>query len=246
MRNIHIGCCGFPRSRSEYFHTLKVVEIQQTFYQPPALKTAERWRAEAPADFEFTLKAWQLITHEPKSPTYRRLKLSWPHDRLEKCGSFRPTEEVQWAWERTREIARALRSRYIVFQCPSGFRPTGENRKNLESFFRSVKREELQLVWEPRGMWTAEEVRDLCRELDLIHCVDPFKADPQWGRVRYFRIHGITGYRYRFSEMDLKELLERSQGVTYCLFNNTNMWVDALAFLRLVKGPRHSPPQMLI
>jgi uncharacterized protein YecE (DUF72 family) len=51
-----------------------VVEVQQTFYEPPADTTIRRWRARAPAAFEFTLKAWQLITHEPSSPTFRRLK----------------------------------------------------------------------------------------------------------------------------------------------------------------------------
>ncbi len=236
MMDIRVGCCGFPRSRSEYFQAFKVVEIQQTFYQLPALETAERWRSEAPADFEFALKAWQLITHEPKSPTYRRLKLPWSGDRLEKCGSFRPTEEVHWAWAKTLEIARALRSRYIIFQCPASFQPSMENIRNLETFFRKVERQNLQFIWEPRGTWSPGEIRDLCRELDLIHGVDPFKADPQWGRVRYFRLHGVTGYRYRFSEMDLKVLLGKSQGVTFCLFNNMQMWTDALAFAGLARG----------
>jgi uncharacterized protein YecE (DUF72 family) len=58
------GCCGFPKARKVYYDSFKVVEVQQTFYQPPALKTIEKWRAQAPGDFEFTLKAWQLITHE--------------------------------------------------------------------------------------------------------------------------------------------------------------------------------------
>ena len=228
--DIRVGCCGFPKARKEYYKVFRVVEVQQTFYQPPALKTAEKWRKEAPADFEFTLKAWQLITHESKSPTYRRLKLSWPGNQLDKCGSFKPTEEVHWAWEKTREIAQALRSHYIIFQCPASFHPSAEHKRNLETFFGKVKRENFQFIWEPRGTWTPEEIRDLCRELDLIHGVDPFKAEPQWGQVQYFRLHGITGYRYRFSGEDLRELKEKCRGMTYCLFNNVNMWTDALAF----------------
>ena len=235
--DIRVGCCGFPKSRSEYFKTFEVVEIQQTFYPPPVLKTAERWRAEAPADFEFTLKAWQLITHEPKSPTYRRLRLSWPQSRLERCGSFKPTEEVLWAWEKTLEIAKALQSRYLVFQCPASFHPSAENRKNLKAFFLKVNREDLRFIWEPRGLWRPEEIREICRESGLIHGVDPFKADPQSEKIRYFRLHGITGYRYRFSETDLRTLLGKSRGLTYCLFNNAGMWTDAQAFLGLVRKP---------
>lgn len=234
MVNAQVGCCGFPKSRSEYFRAFKVVEIQQTFYQPPSLKTAEKWRAEAPADFEFTLKAWQLITHESRSPTYRRLKLSWPADRLGKCGSFRPTEEVHWGWERTREIAQALHSRYIVFQCPATFCPSIENKRNMQLFFRKVKRDNLQFIWEPRGVWAPGEIRDLCLDLGLIHAVDPFKADARAGQIWYFRLHGIMGYRYRFSSEDLKALREKCSGTSYCLFNNINMWTDARAFQTLV------------
>jgi uncharacterized protein YecE (DUF72 family) len=228
--DIRVGCCGFPKARKEYYKFFGVVEVQQTFYQPPALTTAEKWREEAPANFEFTLKAWQLITHERKSPTYRRLKLHWPADKLARCGSFKATEEVAWAWEETREIANALHAKYVVFQCPASFRPSAENKRNLDTFFRKVKRENFRFIWEPRGTWTPGEICDLCRELDLIHGVDPFKADPQWGQVRYFRLHGITGYRYRFSGEDLEKLQEKCQRMTYCLFNNVNMWADASAF----------------
>jgi uncharacterized protein YecE (DUF72 family) len=38
---------------------LQVVEVQQTFYQPPRVATLEKWRLDAPANFEFTLEAWQ-------------------------------------------------------------------------------------------------------------------------------------------------------------------------------------------
>jgi len=232
---VKVGCCGFPKPRSEYYRTLKIVEVQQTFYHPPRLETAEKWRAEAPADFEFTLKAWQLITHGPQSPTYRRLKLSWPAGRLSQCGSFKPTEEVLWAWEETRGIAAALRSRYIVFQCPASFQPSPENKENLKSFFKKARREDFRFIWEPRGKWEPQEIRAICRELDLIHGVDPFKKDPAFGKIRYFRLHGITGYRYRFSGEDLETLRQKCLERSYCLFNNVNMWADALAFQERVE-----------
>lgn len=69
---IRVGCCGFPRKQSLCWDALDAVEIQATFYKPPQPSTAQRWRAQAPAGFAFSLKAWQLITHEPSSPSYRR------------------------------------------------------------------------------------------------------------------------------------------------------------------------------
>jgi uncharacterized protein YecE (DUF72 family) len=67
--DLRIGCCGFPLSLSRYAKIFRVVEVQQTFYQPPLTRTLERGRARVPSEFEFTLKAWQLITHEATSPT---------------------------------------------------------------------------------------------------------------------------------------------------------------------------------
>jgi len=232
---IKVGCCGFPKSRQEYYRTFQTVEIQQTFYQLPTLKTVERWRRDAPEDFEFTLKAWQLITHEAKSPTYRRLTLRWPQSKLNRCGSFRPTKEVQWAWDQTWEVARTLRAKLLVFQTPASFHPSPENKKNLRTFFTGINRGDFILIWEPRGTWKEEEVGEICQDLNLIHGVDPFKNEPQFGALRYFRLHGIGGYRYRFNEGDLKLLREKCRGECYCMFNNVSMWEDALTFQKLVR-----------
>lgn len=74
----------------------------------------------------------------------------------------------------------------------------------------------------------------------MIHGVDPFKNAPSFGEIRYFRIHGITGYRYRFSERDLEALVEKCRGECYCLFNNVSMWTDALDFQKRIEGRRRS------
>ncbi|MET1127893.1 MAG: DUF72 domain-containing protein, partial [Thermoproteota archaeon] len=63
------GCCGFPLSRKRYFERFNVVEVQQTFYDPPSADTLRRWREEAPKGFVFTVKAWQAVTHPSSSPT---------------------------------------------------------------------------------------------------------------------------------------------------------------------------------
>lgn len=203
---IRVGCCGFPEARDRYFAEFPLVEIQLAFYQPPRVETARGWREKAPEGFEFTLKAWQLITHEASSPTYRRLREKIPPERLAQCGGFRPTAEVHRAWERTAEIARVLQAAVILFQCPAAFRPTAENRRNLERFFRRLPRGKARLAWEPRGEWRPDEVARLCRDLDLVYCVDPFQGTVPEGEIRYYRLHGITGYRHRFTDEELSRL----------------------------------------
>lgn len=57
-----VGTCGFGMVKAEYARSFSCIEIQHTFYQPPRIKTLEGWRNNMPADFEFVIKAWQLIT----------------------------------------------------------------------------------------------------------------------------------------------------------------------------------------
>jgi uncharacterized protein YecE (DUF72 family) len=244
-RELLTGCCGFPQALVRYCRSFPVVEVQQTFYQPPAFKTLERWRRQAPAEFEFALKAWQLITHESSSPTYRRLREKLTEKQKREVGAFRLNPTVMAAWQRTLDCARALGSRLILFQCPARFTPTPQNKSNLRCFFREVwpgipgrrQEEGFTLLWEPRGEWKSEEVRELCEELGLVHAVDPFLRQPATSGLGYFRLHGRTGYRYRFTDSDLEELLDTARAHTPCyvLFNNVSMLDDARRFLRLAR-----------
>ena len=230
---VKVGCCGFRMARAEYELLFPVVEVQQTFYQPPRVQTLEGWRASAPKDFEFTMKAWMLITHEARSPTYRRLKRELTEEEREQCGSFQATPMVREAWEVTLKCAEALAARRLLFQCPASFKPTRENIKNMRAFFASINRPpELQLLWEPRGGWPDSTVRELCRELDLTHVVDPFAARTVTPERCYFRLHGRTGFRYVYEDDELEELygMLPKDETSYVLFNNVRMREDAARF----------------
>jgi uncharacterized protein YecE (DUF72 family) len=230
--SLHIGCCGWAQSQADYFRNFSVIEVQQTFYQPPRLETLVKWRQSAPPEFEFTLKAWQLITHEPTSPTYRRLKIPISEKKKMRYGAFRSTEEVDAAWRTTLDCARALRARIVVFQCPTSFTPSDDHIENLRGFFARARREAKDhvLAWEPRGGWTNAVVKSICGELGIIHAVDPFIRQPVTVGLRYFRLHGIGGYRYRYSDADLDRLAGWCRGETYVMFNNVTMAEDALRF----------------
>jgi uncharacterized protein YecE (DUF72 family) len=238
-----VGCCGFPLGLHRYAEEFSVVEVQQTFYQPPALRTLGKWRGVVPVGFEFTLKAWQLITHEASSPTYRRLREELSQQQRREVGAFRLNATVLCAWRRTLACARTLGSRCVLFQCPARFGPTRTNKANLRDFFREIKPELLSssgaelltCVWEPRGEWEAEEVRELCEEFGLVHGVDPFHQNPMAGPFGYFRLHGRTGYRYRYSDQELEQLREMAgrHASCYVLFNNISMLEDARRFRRL-------------
>jgi len=234
---IKVGCCGFAGARERCFRTFSVVEVQQTFYQPPRPDTLARWRREAPEAFEFTVKAWQLMTHEATSPTYRRLRARLSEDEKRQAGSFRPTGVVREAWETTRQAALALGADKVLFQCPASFQPTDENKDRMRQFFGRLDRQGLTLIWEPRGRWSYHEMAELCKELELVHCVDPLSANAATGGIHYFRLHGVGSYRHVYSADELGELARKCKKLpeVYVLFNNVSMFGDAGRFQTLIE-----------
>ena len=249
--NVHIGTSGFGVGQAEYFQKFTCIEVQHTFYQPPRISTLERWRAQAPAGFEFVLKAWQLITHDAKSPTYRRLKIELAEKEKQEAGYFKSTPTVMRAWADTLACARALNARTILFQCPASFTETRDNISNLTKFFQSIERCNAEgmpynFCWEPRGDWNPKRVRDICEQLDLWHAVDPFTTRSVTPDRLYFRLHGKTGWRYEYDETELRELAlllpnVSAQRTPYVFFNNVRMVADALRFQKLLSESVESP-----
>lgn len=241
-RQVKIGCCGFPIARSRYFANLGVVEIQKTFYEPPSPEIARRWKSEAPEGFEFTVKAWQIITHEATSPTYKRLSIQLTQTQKRQLGSFKLTDMTSMAWQRMLEIARILGANKVLFQCPASFMPTAENKKRMKSFFKEIPRQGIVCIWEPRGDWKTKEIAEVCDELNLVHCVDPLAANGITSGLIYWRLHGIGSYRHRYSDHELynlkRKLIEKIETSecreAYVFFNNLSMWDDSLRMKRLL------------
>jgi uncharacterized protein YecE (DUF72 family) len=239
MTDVRLGLCGFTMAFADYVREFGVVEVQQTFYEPPADATLLRWRRRAPPRFEFTLKAWQLITHEASSPTYRRLRRPLSAQERGECGSFRVSPVVLDAWSRTLECARLLRATAVLLQCPRSFRPVPENVERMRRFFTTVERPPgVRLLWEPRGPWPSELLLELCRELDLVHVVDPLVDTTVTPERTYLRLHGVTGARHVHTDEELAAVAAAlpAAGTAYVLFNNLPRIADARRFRALV-GP---------
>lgn len=248
MGTLQVGCCGFPVNQELYFRNFPAVEINSSFYNLPRQATARTWREKAPKGFTYALKAWQLITHTPASPTYGKLAHPLPIRREAWYGHFKGTDEVREAWEKTRRIAEALEASFVLFQTPSSFYSNQDHIADLKRFFKSIRRGTWLSVWEPRGVWDPGLVRGLCQELDLIHGVDPLKEASATGRVSYYRLHGAYEgrrilYAHAYDEAELRKLAELVEGRrAFVFFNNRPMWDDARRFQSMVLSPlRHAP-----
>ena len=236
---IWTGSCGFGRRQAEVYRDLQAVEIQQTFYRPVAVDVARRWRAAAPADFLFCVKASQFITHPASSPTYRRAGKTIPTDAAPTYGGFQDTPAVDDGWHATLAVADALRAKAIVFQCPVSFGPSEEHVASLYRFFETAKTSAIR-AWEPRGAWANHVIEKICEDLGLVHAVDPFGREPATYGLAYFRLHGSPPgpamYRYSYTDADLGTLRATCQEYddALVLFNNLTMHDDARRFRSLV------------
>lgn len=229
-----IGLCGWTINAEDYFASFDTLEVQQTFYEPPARETMSRWRDSAPEGFLFTIKAWQLITHRSTSTTYRRLK---SEVNREEVGGFQVNETTMRGWKVTRDCAKLLRAKAILFQCPASFRATEENVGNMRRFFANIERlAGVEYLWEPRGPWPDELLVEVCNELDLVHTVDPFLRDSVTPRMTYWRLHGIKNHYHTYTNEELRSLAARvpASGETYVMFNNIPRAGDAKRFAAML------------
>ncbi len=239
---VRVGLCGFTMSMEDYGAHFPVVEVQNTFYEPPRNIVMEKWLAATPPQLEYTIKVWQLVTHNANSPTYRRMKR--PLKPGEAPGSFRDSSAVAEGWDRSVACARLLSATAMLFQCPASFGPDQENVQKRRGFFARIQRPGARLLWEPRGpRWAAQRelALSLCQELDLVHVVDPFVTAPEPRQPVYWRLHGIGGPRHSYSDeqlLTLRKMLDGAapSGPAYVMFNNLPRVADAKRFCRLLSS----------
>jgi uncharacterized protein YecE (DUF72 family) len=240
---IRVGLCGFTMPMEDYARHFPVVEIQHTFYDPPGADVMHRWRALTPPSLEYTIKVWQLVTHSITSPTYRRMKRRI-HPASEP-GFFRASAAVEEGWQHSVRCAGILSATAMLFQSPASFTPAPENVERMRRFFERIERPAARLLWEPRGpAWVRKRALALalCRDLRLVHVVDPFVTAPEPDGPVYWRLHGISGPRHSYSDAELRQLrgmLARIQTgePAYVMFNNLPRVANAKAFLRLTDEP---------
>ena len=233
MGVVKLGLCGFTIGAAQYYRRFKVLEVQQTFYDPPAAGTRARGRADAPADFEFTLKAWQVITHLGTSRTYRRLRSPFSDRQREEAGGFRLNPTTRAAYDVTLEACAILGATAILFQCPPSFRPTAENLAAMREFFASVTRPTgVRYLWEPRGKWEDDTIAAICRDCRLVHAVDPFVRPSVTPELTYWRLHGNGSHYAVYKDEELEQLLAwvPKSGETYVMFNNIPRVKDSARF----------------
>jgi uncharacterized protein YecE (DUF72 family) len=126
----------------------------------------------------------------------------------------------------------------VLQQCPRSFTPTALNVARMREFLVTVPRPDGRLLWEPRGEWPTELLAELCRDLDLVHVVDPMQTETVTPEQTYYRLHGTTGARHVHTDEELGRLrdLVSDRPSPYVLFNNLPRVGDAQRFRAMLSS----------
>jgi uncharacterized protein YecE (DUF72 family) len=153
-----------------YAERFRTVEINNTFYRPPAASVLEAWAGQVPAKFRFALKAPQAVTH------FKRLA-----DVAELVSSFL-------------ELAGTLKERLgpLLFQLPPNFKKDVPRLRDFLALLPSGCRAAMEFR---HPSWFDDEVFGLLRDHRVALCVAdagddlevPFVATADWGWLRLRR-----------------------------------------------------------
>ena len=169
---------------SYYAARFNAVELNNTFYRLPQKNMVERWMAQVPDTFCFSMKASQGITH------FRRLKDAGPQTRL------------------MLKTVSALGDRLgaVIFRFPDDMK---KDLGRLEKFLKELPEEPRATFDFRHTTWFDDDVLALLRSHNRVFCISDRDEFPvshidktaDWGYVRLRRVN--------YSKSDLKKWITR-------------------------------------
>ncbi|MEV4455962.1 DUF72 domain-containing protein [Microbispora sp. NPDC049633] len=127
-----------PEKRLGYYAgRFPLVEVDATYYNPPARRTAELWRDRTPKDFTFNVKAFSLLTGHPTRPAalYKDLRTVLGEPTRTLYRRDLPPEVVEEVWRRFLGALEPLHESgklgAVLFQFPQWFPPGEANRRYI-------------------------------------------------------------------------------------------------------------------
>lgn len=212
--NLRIGTVGYPLPKAKIHKYVDAIELNEGRNVPPRVKTARKWRKEAPDRIAFTVQMSEYLFATPPAGCPLEGELS-------RYGGFCSSDENLGLWQRGLEFAEAMDAQSLVLLTPAQFTPSKPNRNALEALLAKAPRGDLPLVWSYSGPWDFEQACAFARDLGMVVAVDPLRDTAPRGPLAYFRLGPFSAMGSRMGVYDLERiaLAADEYEATLCLFD---------------------------
>lgn len=197
-----------------YSKVFNFVEVNSTFYRIPDIRTVQRWRNSVPADFTFTVRCHQSLTHE--------------------IGLI-PVDDAYDVFSQMISLCRILNAPFLHLETPERYVFDDKEVKVTRDFFSTVDFKGTSLAWEIRSSLT-DKVVNLMRDFNIVHSTDLSREQPALAsNSLYTRLFGKGTHNiYQFTDDELTEIdqkiLKAEAKTAIASFHGIRMNSDALRF----------------
>jgi uncharacterized protein YecE (DUF72 family) len=184
----HIGAKELRSTLAAYAKRFDLLEVRMDTvgaHSPvPASQTAlRRWRKQVPPHFEFAVVGSSVL------------------------GRLKPNEIVDREIEDLKKVAFTLEARVMILRTPPEVTPAPVWRDRIARAFERLPRDATSLVWEPHGLWEAEDAAAAARKWGVVLAVDAAREPVPPGPVAYTRLRAL-GETRSFGPSALERVLE--------------------------------------
>jgi len=212
-------------SLKAYSEAFNFVEVNYTFYEYPDTRMVERWRRRVPADFTFSVRCHQDLTH--------RIGL-------------KPVDEAYYVLSRMVTYCGILDAPFLVLETPARYGMNQDAVDRARDFLSSANLRGVRLVWEVRAPVTSAVV-DLMSDFNAIQCVDLSRETPSVeSDIVYSRLFGKGKHNiWQFTDDELltvdKEIESISPRIVALSYHGVRMNSDAARYMQYKKTGKFLP-----
>lgn len=202
-----------------YSEVFNFVEVNYTFYEYPDLGMVEQWRRTVPANFTFSVRCHQDLTHRI---------------------GFRPVDEAYDVLGKMNIYCAILSSPFLVLETPASYVVNHEKAKQARDLFSSFNFRDVNLVWEMRAPVTADAL-DLMRDCNITECVDLSVGTPTAeSDIVYSRLFGKGKHNiWQFTDDELltidHEVESIKPRIVALSYHGVRMNMDAARYMQYKK-----------
>lgn len=201
-------------SLNAYSEVFNFVEVNYTFYEYPNPVYVQRWRSIVPANFVFSIRCHQDLTH--------------------KIG-LKPVEAAFEVFCKMKAYCDILESPYLVLETPASYVLDDKGISAARDFLASASLNGVRLVWEYRAPFNMEVVK-LMADFNIIQSIDLSRETPALASdVVYSRLFGKGKHNlYQFTDDEILEIQVNANSLkaqrVILAFHGARMNSDAARF----------------